>query len=338
MRASMAALLLVALGCGKEEPPGCDPNAKDWTVWVTNQAAGQDTVTVFRNHGDEQITAEIVATIPVGRAPHNISFSPSGDRAYIANLGTPPANGTVSVIDTRARQVIATVEAGVKPHGIAVTPDGKWVWVANVASHDLTLIDAEALTAVPERIAVGKGPALVAFLPNGAKAYVSNGTEGTTSVVDVASRQVIKTIPTGVGAMGLAVRYDGRFVFETEGSDDRVSVIDTAKDEVVKVVTFDETLKEPHGIAAAGWELLITNRTSNSLSFLDSRQFERSASVAVPGRPDIIGVSPTCDRAYLTLRDVAGVAVVDVRDRKYLDLVGLGTGDLHGIAVLREGR
>jgi YVTN family beta-propeller protein len=336
-----AALILVAIGCGKTQeppPPGCDPNAIDWTVWVTNQAAGQDTVTVFRNHGDEKINAEILAKIPVGRAPHNIQFSPDRTRAYVVNLGTPPANGSISVIDAATYKVLATVEAGIKSHGVTVTPDGKWVWVANVTSNDITVINAETLKAEPERIAVGTGPALVAFLPDGRKAYVSNGKSGTTSVVDVGTRKVLKTLTTGAGAMGLAVSTDGRRVFETEGDDGRVSVIDTSTDEIVKVITFNETLKEPHDVALAGWDLLITNRTGNSLSFVDTRTLEKSASVAVPGRPDIIGVAPNCDRAYMTLRDVAGVAVVDLRDRKYLDLVGLGTGDVHGIAVLRGGK
>ncbi|MBI4509535.1 MAG: YncE family protein [Deltaproteobacteria bacterium] len=337
-------LLLATPGCGiddkapasSKKAPGCDPNAT-WTVWVTNQGPGVDTVTVFHNHGDEQVSAEILATIPVGRAPHNIAFSPDAKRAYVANLGTPPANGSVSVIDVGTYKVIASVEAGVKAHGIAVTPDGKSIWVVNTASDDITIIDAETLAAEPDRIKVGDGPALVAFLPDGTKAYVSNGDDGTASVIDVASRKVTKTIPTGKGAMGLVLGPEARFLFETDGLDDRITVIDTKIDEVANVITFDETLKGPHSIAIAGWEAMITNRTADSLSFIDTRTLEKVASMSVPGRPDILAVAPTCDRAYLTLRDVVGVAVVDVSDRKYLDIIGMGTGDVHGIAVLPEG-
>ncbi len=331
----------------------CDLTVSDWTVWVTNQGVGIDTVSVLRRktptpgpmfreangrfepkHGEEEPAWEVVATIPVGRAPHNLVFSPDGRFAYVANLGAPPTNGSVSVIDTEAYEVIATVEAGVRTHGVRSTPDGNFIWVANVGSDDLTIIDANTLQAEPERLPVGDGPALVAFLPDGSKAYVSNGGDGTTSVVDVASRKVIKTITTGLGAMGLVVTPDGGLVFETEGIDNRVSAIDTRTDTVIKVLTFDNTLLEAHGLAIAGDELLITNRTGNSLSFVDTRTLEKVASIAVPGRPDIIAVSPDCDRAYLTLRDAPALAVVDIADRRYIDLVSLGAGDVHGIAVL----
>ena len=102
-------------------------------------------------------------------------------------------------------------------------------------------------------------------------------------------------------------------------------------DEVASVIT---DLRAPHHLGLAGWDLLITNRGGDSLSFVDTRTLERTGDIAVPGRPDIIAVSPNCDRAYVTLRDVVGVAVVDLVDKTYLDLIGFGQGELHGIALL----
>lgn len=343
---SLAILTIAAVGglttacVGDTAPPaveGCDPNATDWSVWVTNQGEGVDTVTVFHNHDDdEDVTAEILATIPVGRGPHNVVFSPDGRQAWVAILGTPPDNGFITVIDTTSYEIVADIEAGVKPHGLGLTPDGRWAWVANVGSDDITIIDTATFAAEPDRIVVGDGPALVVFLPDGSKAYVSNGNDGTTSVIDVATRELLSTISTGIGAMGLVVSHDGRFVIETEGIDNQVSVIDTETDTVVNVLRFDDALLEAHGLALAGNQLLITNRTGNALSFVDIETLSLQGSVSVPGRPDIIGVSPDCDRAYLTLRDVPAVAVVDIVDRRYLGTIPFEGGDLHGVAVLTE--
>ncbi|MBI3074327.1 MAG: DUF1513 domain-containing protein [Deltaproteobacteria bacterium] len=318
----------------------CDPQASSWTVWVTNQAAGIDSVTVLRNHdeddgGSPSVSGQVLATIPVGRAPHSIIFRPDGRYAYVANLSSPPDAGTVSVIDTTSYQVVATVGAGVKPHGLGVTPDGRYLWVANEKSNDVSVIDTTTNTAEAQTIAVGTGPLLVVFTPDGKKAYVSLGAAGGTAVVDVASRSLVKTITTGRGAMGLVVQEDGRYAFETEGTDNRVSRIDTSTDSVANVLTYDGTLVEPHGIAFAGDELLITNRSGQSLVFADTRTLAKTASLSILGRPDIIGISPNCEKAYLTLRDRAAVAVVHIPDRTYLGTIELDAGDTHGIAILR---
>lgn len=337
--------------CGNDDNrrshDGCDENAAAWTVWVTNQAEGFDVVQIF-----DGVTYEPIATVPVGRAPHNIDFSPDGRFAFVANLGTPPDPGSISVIDTSDLDVVATIPAGVKAHGVTVSPDGREVWVANVSSNDITVIDTgtdlrsvklprrhSSGTDVPQfsvsgTIPVGKGPALVAFTPDGKKAYVSNGKDGTASVIDVASHSVIKTILTGTDAMGLIVTPDGTRVFETEGGDNQVSVIDTAIDEVIKVLR--EDMIEAHGIALAGHEILITNRKADNLAIIDVDSYAKLGSVAVAGRPDIIGVSPDCRQAYLTNRDTKSFQAVDIPGRNVLATVDLGGGDPHGIAVLHK--
>ncbi len=320
-----------AVDAAVEDVPGCDPTAKFWTVWVANQAEGVDAIFVVHPHDTDLV--HIQDTIPVGRAPHNLAFTPDGRLAYVANLSSPVEPGTVSVIDTQSRAVIATVGAGVTPHSVRVTPDGRFAWVANIGSDDVTVIDT-GTNETTRTMAVGDGPAQVAFTPTGVKGYVSNGDEGSVSAVDATTLAVLQRIPTGRGSMGLVTRQDGRFVFETEPLDDRLSIIDTTTDVVVTALTFGGTLRQPHGLALAGNELLVTNATAESLAFVDTTTFELTGSVAVSGRPQLVAVSPDCTRAYLTLRDSPAVSVVDIRERRVLGTIDLGEGSVHGIAVL----
>ncbi|MBI2892987.1 MAG: beta-propeller fold lactonase family protein [Deltaproteobacteria bacterium] len=339
-----AVFLSAAAGCGGDDSGGreieqtvlgCDPAATGWTVWAPNQGIERDSVFVLRPTEDATgaVGAEILAEIPAGRSPHNIGFTPDGRRAYVANLTDPQRNGTVSVIDTRTYDLVATVEAGVMPHWAAVTPDGRFAWVANVGAREVTIVDT-GTNQVVGSVETGQDPAQIEFAPDGAKAWVSNGEEGTVAVVDVAARQVVTTVRTGHGSMGLELSNDGRFLFETEPRDDRVSVIDAATDTIIDVLTFGGTLLEPHGIGVAGGEVLVTNATADSLAFVDSRTFERVASVAVPGRPQAVAVSPDCRRAYLTMQDAAAIAVVDVTERRLIGTIDMGIGNVHGIAVL----
>ena len=53
------------------------------------------------------------------------------------------------------------------------------------------------------------------------------------AVVDIASRKIIQTIPTGVGTCGLTMTNDERYIIASNDRDDSVTVIDTQTDSVV---------------------------------------------------------------------------------------------------------
>lgn len=339
LRGGVAALLWACAPAGEDDPaadagapetPGCDPDALAWTVWVANQTEGIDALFVLHPHDDGD--AHLVATVPVGRAPHNLAFTPDGSALYVANLTSPVEPGFVSVVEVGAYEVVATVAAGVQPHGVAVTPDGRFAWVTNIGGDDVTVIDTTTNEPAGAAIPVGGGPAEVAFTPDGAKGYVSNGDDGTVSVVDAGVLRVTKTIATGRGSMGLAVSHDGRLVFESEPTDNRLSVIDTGSDTVVNALA----LAQPHSIALAGETLVITTSAEESLVLIDARSLSQVGAIPVPGRPQMVAVSPDCRRAYATLLDAAAVAVVDLGERRLLATIDLGEGSVHGIAVRRE--
>ncbi len=53
------------------------------------------------------------------------------------------------------------------------------------------------------------------------------------AVIDLARREVIRTIPTGSGTCGLTMTNDERYVIASNDQDDSISVIDTQTDEVI---------------------------------------------------------------------------------------------------------
>lgn len=339
--ASACCCAALLLGCSAKEPaapiddqPGCDATATEWTLWVTNQGTDIDSVFVLKpRESGGKAEADVLATIRVGKSPHEVTFTPDGRLAYVANLSTAGRNGTVSVIDTSTYQVVATVEAGITPHQPRVTPDGRFAWVANIGSNDVTVIDTATNQVSDPSIQVGDGPTEIAFTRDGTRAYVSNGDSGTVSVVDVASRKVTATIRTAHGAMGLVLTHDERLLIESEPLDNSVHVLDVASGSVVRVLTAG--LMDAHGVALAGNRFLVTNATVDSVAMYDTGSLGRTGAAAVPGRPQIVAVSPDCKRAYTTLRDTVGVGVVDLASMKTLGVIDLGKGRVHGIAALR---
>jgi YVTN family beta-propeller protein len=92
-------------------------------AWASPALAGPAKVYVADEEGDTVTVLDAtsfarLATIPVGREPHNVQVSPDGRFAFVTNTYA----NTVSVIEVAGPKVIATVPVGKGPNGISVTP------------------------------------------------------------------------------------------------------------------------------------------------------------------------------------------------------------------------
>lgn len=144
----------------------------------------------------------VVGTIPGFSGPFAIAITPNGKFAYITNFGSnnfSPVGTTVSVVNLKTNQVVATIHLGIQPSGIAITPDGRFAYVSNYNTiylgpnfTDLTpgigrinIIDICTNKVLPQVIIVGASPANVAISPDGQRAYVSNYSANTVSVINI---------------------------------------------------------------------------------------------------------------------------------------------------------
>jgi YVTN family beta-propeller protein len=136
-------------------------------------------VTCFASHEVRVIdtaTKNVVAAIPVGKAPFLLEVTPDGQFVYVANQ----QSDNMSVIRVANNQVIATIEspAFANPHGIAFTPDGRYAYVTN-----------ENLTGD--------------YNPHHPTEH--GGNNGNVLVIDTRTFQVIKVIEVEVDPTGVAV-------------------------------------------------------------------------------------------------------------------------------------
>lgn len=144
----------------------------------------------------------VVGTITGFSGPFAIAITPNGKFAYVTNFGSnnfSPVGHTVSVVNLRTNTITATITLGTQPSGIALTPDGRFAYVSNYNTlylgpnfTDLTafqgtvnIIDTCTNKVLCPVIIVGSSPANVAIAPDGRRAYVSNYTSDTVSVIDI---------------------------------------------------------------------------------------------------------------------------------------------------------
>jgi YVTN family beta-propeller protein len=76
--------------------------------------------------------------------------------------------------------------------------------------------------------------------PDGKRVYVSNGKDGSVSVIDTASNAVVTTIPVGKRPWNMAITPDGSKLYVANGRSNSVSVIDTASNTVSKEISVGE--------------------------------------------------------------------------------------------------
>jgi YVTN family beta-propeller protein len=162
---------------------------------------------------------------PAFMSPHAAPIALLGGHVFVAN--TP--SGTVDVLDTKTQTIIKRVTVGIDPVSIAARPDGKEVWVANHVSDSVSVIDTDAnsptyleVVATVQDIDLDTKatrfdePVGIAFASN-TKAYVALSSENKIAVVNVATRQVDKTLAIHAqDPRAIVVRGDRLYVIPFE--------------------------------------------------------------------------------------------------------------------------
>jgi len=130
------------------------------------------------------------------------------DQAFLAVA--QPSVSRIALIDTRDWSIKATIELPGAAR-LALSPDGRLLLASyRIASgaaeteSGIALVDLTTPAASPLRIATGGGAHDIAIDAQGQFAFVSNAATDTVSVIDLAKRQVTRTLPAGQGPVALA--------------------------------------------------------------------------------------------------------------------------------------
>lgn len=174
-----------------EEPEGILLSPDGKTAYVTSEVA--NTV-----HVVDTASGEMKANIVVGNRPRRFVMTPDQKELWVTN----EISGEVTVIDPATHTVTKSIkfqpkgfrEEDVTPVGIAISSDGKTVIVGLGGANHIAFVDV-ASHEIQDYVLVGKRAWNVAFNRDNSLLYVANGLSDDLSVVDVASRKVVKSVP-----------------------------------------------------------------------------------------------------------------------------------------------
>jgi YVTN family beta-propeller protein len=88
---------------------------------------------------------QVIAKIPMGMWPHNISVSPDGKWVAVANR----SSHQVSIVDPVELKEISRVKVGKQPHGIIWAPDSSVLYVGAEKEHFITRLEAGTWKTLP---------------------------------------------------------------------------------------------------------------------------------------------------------------------------------------------
>lgn len=229
------------------------PTREGKKVYVSRE--GGDTIVLV----DVQ-TGEILRTYKVGFGPHGMVLSTTGKILYVPNM----KSNDVSILNLETgeeeRMKLRFEEHACEtPVAMGITADDRYAVVTCGKSFDVYKIDTNAKKVV-NRLAFTKaaktpGPIQTPIPPQEQAIYIPDMGNGVVHKIDLASFTLIKDVPTGAGAHGIAYSADGRYAYITNTWENTVAVLDTATDTIIKKIPVGE---EPNGIAVSngknqGW-------------------------------------------------------------------------------------
>jgi YVTN family beta-propeller protein len=190
-------------------------------------------------------TMKLQHSLPVPcKGVDHIDFAADGSY-FIASC---EFSGELLKVDVAERKIIGkiTLPAGSMPQDVKLSPDGKVFYVADMSANGVHLIDGdrfEIIGAIP----TGRGAHGLYVSRDSQVLYVSNRGEGSISLIDFATRKVVKKWPLpgraspdmgGVSADGKVLWLAGRYHRE-------VYAIDTGNGQLLARIKVG---KGPHGL------------------------------------------------------------------------------------------
>lgn len=231
--------------CSSDNTNNTNPAALNINYPAAYVVNGEDaTVSVIKLS-----TNEVSATIPLmGTAadmimwPHHISYHdghlaigvPGMDFSaghYIT--GTMP--GKLLIVDAVNGSIIKNLSLPVMNHNTIYSPDGTEIWVPQMDMDGKVLVFNAATYALQNTITVGMMPAELTFSSDGTKAYVANGDDDSVSVLNVATKAIITTIPVGENPVGAWTGSNGQMFVDNEDGQS-ISVINVVSDAVEQTI------------------------------------------------------------------------------------------------------
>ena len=245
----------------------------------------------------DPVTNNIVQTIGNIESPEVVRFSPDGSRLYIPYRG----ENALIVMDRKSEKILKKVPLSGWPNEAQVTKDGKLILVC-IRNTGTEAVDVGAL-----------------------------------DIIDAASLEKVKSIPTTRGLHDIAVTADGKYAAAGSPGGRFLVVFDLRSKEIAWQVQYDASVNPitiENNRDGSGRRIFVQLGPTNSFSVVDFAKHEEVARIKVPDEPTGfgngceaiahgIGIAPDQKTLWVNSRPANSVFAYSLPDIKLLGHVSL---------------
>ena len=286
-------------------------------------------------------TGSTIATLQTGEGPHEVAVSHDGKRVVVSIYGNRSAVGSsLMVIDlAKPNATPRIVELGAgnqRPHGMAFLADDKLL-VTGERAQRLLLVDVES-GEIDSSMTTGQATThMVALTRDGTRAFTTNIAAMSVSAVDVAARKIRATFPVGARIEGIAVTPDGREVWVGGNDSKRVYVLSGETGAIAHTLDgFGMAYRI--GITPDGKTAVVSDPGDEKIHLVDVSSHSVRRVIAVPAMapadgaaavassPQGVTTSGDGKTAFVTLKAVGRVVIVDIASASITGMLKVGAG------------
>jgi YVTN family beta-propeller protein len=274
------------------------------------------------------------SNLELPKNPHDFALSADHRLAYVPIYGpgvynrNPEPGHELYVLDLAERKVANVIDLSPyrSPHGVQIDGNGM-VYVTAELDRKILVIDGKAGRIVDTIAHEGAGHWL-AVLPDGKKAYVANKDDKPfVSVLDLAARKQIGTVPMPRGTQGITASPDGKRVIAMDIARPEIAVIDTATDTVLDRIALADTTDAAYKAYYSPDGKWLLTMAGSSISIFDAANLRSSQrTLKVGASPMGIGFSADGKTALVANHGDGTVSVVDIAAATVTRTFKAGTG------------
>jgi len=317
----------------------------------------------------DPVTLRVVAKIPVGVNPHEVTASADGRTAWVTNYDNGSAH-EIHVVDLVSQKVEQVIDLGPLwgPHGLAVA-GGKTYFTAERAKI-VGRID-QATETVDWEIGTGQiGDHMLWVSPDGKKIITSNVGSGTMSLMEerplrpedyppkllskqggIATRgpggppapdweeQVVKTGGGWPEGFDVLTAPDGnpRTIWVANAVEGSISIIDFATRQVTGTIDAALTTANRLRFTPDGRYALVSREKNGNLAVVDVASHKVVNRIPIGTGAAGVWIQPDGTRAYVSCSPDNDVAVIDLKTMKVAGRIQSGT-EPDGLAWAKRGQ
>jgi YVTN family beta-propeller protein len=215
-------------------------------------------------------------------SPSAAASAPGGPRLHVSD----ETGGVIVVIDPVTAQVVERISVGKRPRGLKVARDGKTLYVALSGSPIAGPGVDESKLPPADRAADGIG------------------------VVDLATRKLVRTLPSGQDPESFDLSLDGKTLYVSNEETAEMSVLDLSTGSITTRVKIGG---EPEGVTVRpdGREVYVTCEEDNEVYAVDTTTMKVVGRMKTAARPRSIVFTRDGGTAFVTDENAATVTILN---------------------------